>query len=249
MTEARRIVLVTGGASGIGAGVCRRMAADGFTVVVADVNRELAETVAKEIGGYAVTLDVTDPASVSQAYAEAEAAVGVKPLVLVNVAGWDELMPFLESTEEFSTKVIEINYNGVVRMARVALPAMVEASWGRIVNVASDAGRVGSMHEAVYSGAKGGVIAFSKTLAREFARYNVTVNSVCPGPTDTPLLDKILAASADSDRVISSIKRSIPMRRLGTPDDLGPAVTFLASEGASFITGQTLSVSGGLTMA
>jgi 2-hydroxycyclohexanecarboxyl-CoA dehydrogenase len=167
----------------------------------------------------------------------------------VSCAGWDELRPFLDTDEAFQAKIIEINLAGPVRVTRAVLPAMVEHSFGRIVNIGSDAGRVGSSLESVYSGAKGGVIAFTKTIAREFARYGVTANTVCPGPTDTPLLDAITAASADAERVIAGMTKAVPMRRLGQPDDVAPAVVFLASDPAGFITGQTLSVSGGLTMA
>lgn len=248
MTDAQRTALVTGGGRGIGAAICRSLAEAGHRVIVADLDPTNASEVAKDLGGIAVEMDVTDNRSVVAAFAEAARLVGT-PDILVNNAGWDELMPFLETDEIFAEKVVQINYHGVVRTVRAALPGMVDKGWGRIVNIASDAGRVGSTHEAVYSGAKGGVIAFSKTIAREFARHGITVNSVCPGPTETPLLKTILDASEDSDHVINSIRRTIPMRRLGRPSDLGPAVVFFASEGAGFVTGQTLSVSGGLTMA
>ncbi len=247
MPETQRTAFVTGGGRGIGAAISRSLAEAGRRVVVADIDPDNAKAVADEIDGVAVRLDVTDNDSVIAAFEEATRLVGV-PDILVNNAGWDELMPFLDADEAFAEKVVQINYHGVVRTVRAALPGMVEKGWGRVVNIASDAGRVGSTHEAVYSGAKGAVIAFSKTIAREFARHGITVNSVCPGPTETPLLKTILDASSDSDHVINSIRRSIPMRRLGKPEDLGPAVVFFASEGAGFVTGQTLSVSGGLTM-
>ena len=168
--------------------------------------------------------------------------------ILVNCAGWDELMPFLSTDEHFWDQVIEINYKGVLRTVHACLPSMVENGWGRIVNIASDAGRVGSSFEAVYSGAKGGVIGFTKTIAREVARSGVTANVVCPGPTDTPLLDGIVAASDDGDKIIGAMARAVPMKRVGTPEEVASAVIYFSSEEASFVTGQTLSVSGGLTM-
>ena len=169
--------------------------------------------------------------------------------VCVNCAGWDELRPFLETDDAFSRKVLEINLSGAIRVTRAVLGGMVERRWGRIVNVASDAGRVGSSLESVYSAAKGGLIAFTKTIAREVARHGITANAICPGPTETPLLSKIIEANEDADRVIAAMTRAVPMRRLGQPEDIAPAIVFLVSDGASYITGQTLSVSGGLTMA
>lgn len=243
-----RTALVTGGGGGIGAAICRGLADAGHRVAVADLAVERARQVAADIDGVAVELDVTDPASVAAAVAGAAEAFG--PIeICVSCAGWDELRPFLDTDEVFQAKVIEINLAGPVRVTRAVLPAMVERSFGRIVNIASDAGRVGSSLESVYSGAKGGVIAFTKTIAREFARHGISANTVCPGPTDTPLLDAITEASADAERVIAGMTKAVPMRRLGQPDDVAPAVVFLASDAAGFITGQTLSVSGGLTMA
>lgn len=243
-----RTALVTGGGGGIGAAICRGLADAGHRVAVADLAVERARQVAADIDGVAVELDVTDPASVAAAVAGAAEAFG--PIeICVSCAGWDELRPFLDTDEVFQAKVIEINLAGPVRVTRAVLPAMVERSFGRIVNIASDAGRVGSSLESVYSGAKGGVIAFTKTIAREFARHGISANTVCPGPTDTPLLDAITEASVNAERVIAGMTKAVPMRRLGQPDDVAPAVVFLASDAAGFITGQTLSVSGGLTMA
>jgi 2-hydroxycyclohexanecarboxyl-CoA dehydrogenase len=167
--------------------------------------------------------------------------------IVVNNAGWDELRPFLETDEQFWDRVIDINFTGCLRVTRQVLPGMVERGFGRVVNVASDAGRVGSSLESVYSGAKGGVISFTKTIAREVARSGVTANAVCPGPTRTPLLEGM--TETGGEKLIDSLTRAVPMRRLGEPEDVAAAVAFLASDRAGFITGQTLSVSGGLTMA
>ena len=158
-------------------------------------------------------------------------------------------MPFVETDEAFWDKIIDLNYKGVLRTTQGVLPGMMSQNWGRIINISSDAGRVGSSMEAVYSGAKGGIIAFTKTIAREVARSGITANTICPGPTETALLDQIIEAGDNSERIISSMTRSVPMKRLGKPEDIAAAVKFLASEEASYITGQTLSVSGGLTMA
>ncbi|MDP1818652.1 MAG: SDR family oxidoreductase [Acidimicrobiales bacterium] len=245
---ADRVVFVTGGAGGIGSAICRQLAAAGHHVVVADVSVDAAGAVADEVGGTAVELDVTDPASCEAAVRGV--AEGPGPVqVLVNCAGWDELKPFLESDEAFQRKVLEVNLGGPIRLTRLVLPAMTDAGWGRLVNIASDAGRVGSSLEAIYSAAKGGLIAFTKTIAREVARHGITANNVCPGPTNTPLVQSIVAQSSDGDRVIASMTRAVPMRRMGEPDDIAPAVVYFASDDASFVTGQTLSVSGGLTMA
>ncbi len=243
---ARRVAFVTGGAGGIGSAICRGLAAARRAVAVADLSREAAEKVAADIDGIGVPLDVTDPDSVAAAVAETTERLGA-PTIVVNVAGWDELKPFLETDEDFTHKVLEINLNGPIRVLRATLPAMVEARYGRIVNIASDAGRVGSSMESVYSGAKSGVIGFTKTIAREFAKHAITANTVCPGPTDTPLLRQITAGER-SGKLIDAMTRAVPMRRMGTPDDVAPAVVFLASDAAGYITGQTLSASGGLTM-
>lgn len=252
MTE--RVALITGGAQGIGKGITTSLAEAGFTVVIADLNLEVATATAEELNGrdlkaVAVAMNVTDTASVQEAVKEAEEKVG--PIdVLINNAGWDDFMPFLDTTEEFWDKIIDLNFKGHLRTIKAIVPGMVERGYGRVINIGSDAGLVGSSLEAVYSGAKGGVIAFTKTLAREVARSGVTANAVCPGPTDTPALRKFADGAGDgADKVISGMTRAVPMKRLGTPEDVGPAVAFFASESAGFITGQTLSVSGGLTMA
>jgi 2-hydroxycyclohexanecarboxyl-CoA dehydrogenase len=246
-----RTALVTGAASGIGRAIAIELAGNGRQVAVADLNqagaRETVEAIA-DAGGKAivVAMDVTDTRSVNVGIEEAERALGPVD-VLVNNAGWDELLPFLQTEEEFWDKVIEINYKGCLRTTKRVLPAMAEAGWGRIVNIGSDAGRVGSSMESIYAGTKGGVIAFTKTIAREFARKGITANVVCPGPTRTALLEGM--AAKGEEELIDSLTRAVPMKRLGEPEDVAAAVGFLASDRAGFITGQTLSVSGGLTMA
>lgn len=243
-----QIALVTGGARGIGAAICRVLAAAGHRVAVTDVAVEGAETLAKEIGGKAFALDVTSAVSVNAAAAKVMADMGAVT-ILVNNAGWDNLMPFLNTDEAFQEKVIAINYAGPVRVCRAFLPEMIKQGSGRIINIASDAGRIGSALEAIYSGAKGGLIAFSKTLAREYARNQITVNAICPGITDTPLIKEITANNEFAQRGIATITRSVPLARMGQPEDIANAVGFLASAEAAYITGQTLSVSGGVSMA
>jgi 2-hydroxycyclohexanecarboxyl-CoA dehydrogenase len=200
--------------------------------------------VTTDLAGADVRLDVTDPQSVADAFAEAGDID-----VLVNAAGWDELHPFMETGEEFWDRVIEINFKGCLRTTKAVLPGMIERGFGRIVNIASDAGRVGSSGESVYAGAKGAVIAFGKTIAREVATKGVTVNAVCPGPTRTPMLEGMAGEDERGAKLMAALERAVPMKRLGEPADVAAAVAFLASEEAAFITGQTLSVSGGLTMA
>jgi 2-hydroxycyclohexanecarboxyl-CoA dehydrogenase len=237
---AERVALVTGGARGIGRAIAAQLAEHGRIVAVGDLQE------AEDVGALAVQLDVTDSASVAAAVERVESELG--PIdILVNNAGWDEAHPFLETDEPFWDRVIEVNFKGGLRVTRAVLPGMVERGWGRLVNIGSDAGRVGSSLESVYSGAKGGVIAFTKTIAREVARSGVTANVVCPGPTKTAFLDRI--AGEGGERLVESLERAVPMRRLGEPEDVAAAVAFLASEEAGYITGQTLSVSGGLTMA
>ncbi len=248
MPEPARTALVTGAARGIGRAIAQALAAEGHRVAVADIRDEEATETATEIGGLALHLDVTDAASVDEATKQAERELG--PLnILINNAGWDELRPFLETDDEFWDRVIELNFKGCLRVCRRVVPGMVERGYGRVVNLGSDAARVGSSLEAVYSGAKGAVVAFSKTLARETARHGVTVNAVCPGPTDTPLLQDMIAEGDSGAKALEAMRRAVPMRRLAQPEDVAAAVAFLASERAGYITGQTLSVSGGLTMA
>jgi 2-hydroxycyclohexanecarboxyl-CoA dehydrogenase len=243
-----RAALVTGAGRGIGRAIAHALAADGHRVAVADIrNDDAARTVAElATGSVAVSLDVTDGDSVARAVAHAEEALG--PIdILINNAGWDELKPFVETDEAFWDRVIEINFKGCLRTCAAVVPGMIERGYGRIVNISSDAARVGSSLESVYAGAKGAVVSFTKTLARETARHGITANVVCPGPTDTPLLAGMTAAGGE--KLIESMKRAVPMRRLAQPEEIAAAVAFFASERAGYITGQTLSVSGGLTMA
>lgn len=247
--ESGRAALVTGGAGGIGGAICAALVAQGRRVAVADLDVEAAGRISKESGAAtAVAIDVGDLASVAAAVEAVRAQLGPVE-ILVNAAGWDEFHPFLETGEEFWRRVIEVNYEGCLRTTRAVLGGMVQRGFGRIVNVASDAARVGSSGEAVYAGAKAAVVAFTKTIAREAARHGVTANVVCPGPTDTPMLARMAQAAPDAQRLVAALERAVPMGRLGRPEDVAPAVAFLASEEAGYITGQTLSVSGGLTMA
>lgn len=241
-----KVVIVTGAGRGIGRAIAARLAAEGARVAIADLDGESAKTTAQEIGGgsLGIRLDITDSESIQSGVAEIEKTLG--PIdVLVNNAGWDKGEPFIASTEETWDRVIAINLRGPITMTRAVLDGMIERRSGKIVSISSDAGRVGSSGEAVYSGAKAGIIGFSKTLAREMARYGLQVNVVCPGPTDTQLFADF---AGDNVKLKDALKRAIPLGRLGEPDDVAGAVAFLASEDANFITGQTLSVSGGLTM-
>ena len=238
-----RVAFVSGGSRGIGRATAEALVHGGHTVAIGDIRA--AEPVG--VGGIAALCDVTDSGSVRAAVEQVSGALG--PIeVLVNCAGWDEMRPFLETGEDFWDRVIEVNFKGCLRTTHAVLPGMVERGYGRIVNIGSDAGRVGSSLESVYSGAKGGVIAFTKTIAREVARRGVTANTVCPGPTDTEMLREVTGGDQGA-KVIEAMTRAVPMKRLGTPADVAAAVAFLASDEAGFITGQTLSVSGGLTMA
>jgi 2-hydroxycyclohexanecarboxyl-CoA dehydrogenase len=241
-----RVAVVTGAASGIGRAVALGLAATGAEVVAADRDLDGVERLAAAVGSDAVSarfVDVTRRESVGSlkdAVLERSGRVDV----LVNAAGWDRAGAFTDTDEPFWRDVVDVNYLGPLRVCRAFLPAMIAGGGGgRIVNVASDAGRVGSSGETVYSGAKGGVIAFTKALARELARHRINVNCVCPGPTDTPLLDAQPAA------VREALVRATPFRRVATPEEVADAVLFFASERAGFVTGQVLSVSGGLTMA
>lgn len=248
-----RTALVTGGASGIGRATCLALATAGRKVAVADINADGAAATAAaitEAGGtaIAVIMDITSTESVADGCLETIDRLDEIDIV-VNVAGWDKFMKFVDTDEDFWDQIIDINFKGMLRTTHFCVPRMVDNGWGRVVNIASDAGRVGSSLEAVYSGAKGGTISFSKTLAREVARKGITVNVVCPGPTDTPLLTAIVGDGENSDRVVTAMAGATAMKRLGTAEEVAPAVVYFASDDAGFTTGQTLSVSGGLTMA
>jgi 2-hydroxycyclohexanecarboxyl-CoA dehydrogenase len=238
------VALVTGAGRGIGRAIAERLAAEGAKVAVLDIDEATARATAAAIGGAGIRADVTDTASVRAAVAEAERHLG-PTTILVNNAGWDKAEPFVKSSEETWDKVLAINLKGPIRMTRAVLDGMIERRRGRIVTVSSDAGRVGSSGEAVYSAAKAGVIGFSKTLARELARHSINVNVVCPGPTNTQLLRDV---AAGNPKLTEALTRAVPFGRIGEPHEIAAAVAFLASDDAGFITGQTLSVSGGLTM-
>jgi 2-hydroxycyclohexanecarboxyl-CoA dehydrogenase len=212
-------------------------------VLVCDRNREAAQRAAREVKGEARVFDISR-------YHEAKAAVGDEAVdVLVNNAGWDRFQNFLDTQPQEWETLLDINLRGALNMHHLIVPGMVKRGRGRVINIASDAARVGSSGESVYSACKGGVISFSKTLAREVARQGVTVNVVCPGPTDTPILRGFLGEGEAGKKVYDALVRAIPMKRVGQPDDIPGIVAFLASDEAGFITGQVISVSGGLTMA
>jgi 2-hydroxycyclohexanecarboxyl-CoA dehydrogenase len=238
-----RKALVTGAASGIGAAVAARLAAEGAEVWVADINTEGAERVAGEVAGHAVELDVTDLAA-------AEAAMqGTGALdILINNAGTDEFGFFVYVSQEQWRRVLAINLEGVLNCTHAALPGMQERGYGRIVNIASEAGRVGSKGSAAYSAAKAGVIGFTKAIARESARYGVTANAIAPGPIETPLLMGAKEYGEIGEKVIETMKSATQMGRLGQPEEVAAAVAFLASDDATYVTGETLGVSGGLGM-
>ncbi|ATG50151.1 2-hydroxycyclohexanecarboxyl-CoA dehydrogenase [Brachybacterium vulturis] len=242
-----RICLVTGAAGGIGRGIATKLTAEGAIVVVADLDEEAAQHVAAELGGpsLAVPVDIADRASVDAMTAQVVDRFG-RIDVLVNNAGWDKVGPFLDQDPALWDRIIGINLVGTLHCSQSVVRVMTAQGHGTVVNIASDAARVGSSGEAVYSACKGGIVAFTKTLARESARAGITANAVCPGPADTPLFDSI---SQDNPKLRASLERAIPLRRLAQPEDLAHAVAFLASPASHYITGQTLSVSGGLTMA
>ena len=247
-----KTVIVTGGGGGIGGATCKRFAAEGARVAVFDMNLDAAEKVAaaiRDAGGRAQAFraDITDRASVDAAVAATEAQLG--PIdVLVNNAGWDVFKPFTKTEPAQWDKLIAINLTGALHMHHAVLPGMAARKAGRIVNIASDAARVGSSGEAVYAACKGGLVAFSKTIAREHARHGITVNVVCPGPTDTALFADYKEGAGNPEKLMEAFTRSIPLGRIGQPDDLPGAILFFASDDAAYITGQVLSVSGGLTM-
>ncbi len=241
-----KIAIVTGAGRGIGRGIAEKLAAEGATVVASDVDEATAAETAQVLGGDAIgqAADVASRESVDTMVAAVHDRFG-RIDVLVNNAGYDKVGPFVDSDPADWDRIIGINLYGVLHTSKAVLPIMVEQGGGRVVNLASDAGRVGSSGEAVYSAAKGGIIAFTKTTAREMARHQIAVNCVCPGPTDTALFASV---TEDNPKLRDALIKAIPLRRLAQPADLANAVAFLASDEAAYITGQTLSVSGGLSM-
>lgn len=248
-----KTALVTGGGRGIGRAIALGLAQEGAQVAVLDILADNAAAVAGEIEAtgvkaLALPADLTKRAQVERAIADTLAQFGQID-ILVNNAGWDRMELFLDSEEETWDKIIAINFKSILYVCKAALPSMVARGQGKVISIASDAGRAGSTGEAVYAGTKGAIIAFSKTLAREMARHKITVNVVCPGLTETPLLQSIREQSPKTEKVIEAVTRAIPLGRVGQPEDIAGAVVYLASPAADFVTGQTLSVSGGLTMA
>ncbi len=248
-----KTVVVTGGGGGIGGATCRRFAEAGARVAVLDVDEPAAHRTAQDIaagGGtaQAFVCDITDHAAVVRTIAAVEAALG--PIdVLVNNAGWDVFRLFKDTTPEDWQKLIAVNLIGALNLHHAVLPGMLARRAGRIVNISSDAGRVGSSGEAVYAACKAGLIGFSKTLAREHARHGITVNVVCPGVTNTKLYQNYKAGAGNPQKLDEVFRRAIPLGRIGEPEDLPGAILFFASDDAAFVTGQVISVSGGLTMA
>lgn len=247
MDMKNKTVIVTGGASGIGKATTLLLACNGAHVFIGDVDSERGMEVAADAtaAGQKVEflpLELTDPTTID-AFTDAVHARAGRVHALVNAAGWDVIQPFMDNTTEMWDRVIAINLMGPIRLTRNVLKQMIEAGdGGKIVSISSDAGRVGSMGETVYAGAKGGIIAFSKSLAREMARHRINVNVVCPGPTNTPLFQR------QPDRMKDALTRAIPFRRIAEPEEIAEAVMFFASDRANYITAQVLSVSGGLTM-
>ncbi len=245
-----RVAIVTGGGQGIGRALSLRLAAEGCKVAIFDLNPAAGEETAGLAGGATVKtyeVDVSDYAAVQAAVVKVEAELG--PIwVLVNNAGWDKPMPFLKTDQTLWDKIIRINLYGPLNTHHAVAPLMVERGGGRIVNIASDAARVGTSDEAVYSACKGGLISFTKSVARELARKGVLLNAVCPGPTNTPMMAAVLGEGEQAVKWKDAMVRGIPLKRMGEPEDYAGIVAFLASDDASFITGQTISVSGGMNM-
>jgi 2-hydroxycyclohexanecarboxyl-CoA dehydrogenase len=247
-----KTVIVTGGGGGIGAPTCMRFAQEGARVVVMDVNAAAAQETVQKIqnsGGQAIAcaVDLRDAAKTAGEIALIEKDFGEID-ILVNGVGWDVFTPFLKSGPDFWTKIIDINLRSVLNVTHPVLASMVARRSGKIVSLASDAARGGSSGESVYAACKAGIIAFSKTLAREHARHGISVNVVCPGVTETAMLEAFMEEAGDKEKLRQAFARAVPMGRLGQPEDLPGAIVFFASDDANFITGQVLSVSGGLTM-
>lgn len=248
-----KVAIITGGSRGIGKGIATVMAKQGAKIAIADLLKEESEKTAAEInsnGGtaMAVQTDICDFEQVKKMVSEVKEKFGSVD-ILVNNAGWDKMIPFDKTDPALWNKIIDINYKGVLNCVFCAMDHMKSQNYGKIINIASDAGRVGSSGEAVYAGTKGAVISFSKSMARELAKNQINVNVICPGPTNTPLVAEMKQDSEFNNKVLSSMEKIIPLKRMGVPEDIAYAVTFLSSKESDFITGQVLSVSGGLTMA
>jgi 2-hydroxycyclohexanecarboxyl-CoA dehydrogenase len=247
-----RVAIVTGAAGGIGRAICRRFIDEDINIIAFDVNAGALTEFAAGLGAddsrlLCVAVDITDYQRVQESVGRGVAKFG-KIDILVNNAGWDIAKPFLQTEPDLWDKIIAINLRGPLNLHKAGLPHLIAAGGGKVVNVASDAGRVGSSGESVYSACKGGLIAFSKTIARECARDNIRVNVVCPGPTDTALLRSFVGDGEYGQKIYDGLKRAIPLKRLGQPDDIPGLIAFLSSDDANFMTGQVISVSGGLTM-
>ena len=249
---ADKVALVTGAGGGIGAAICERLAEEGCHVALFDRDVDAVRAAGKKVqaSGRRISTHVVDITDY-QAVREAVASIGLEQGgvdVLVNNAGFDRFANFLDTTPEQWESIIAVNLRGTLNMHHVVLPGMRDRGKGRVVNIASDAGRVGSSMEAVYSACKGGIIAFTKSVARELARTGIRLNVVCPGPTDTPLLAQFLEGGEDGARILKALERAVPVKRIGRPEDIPGIVAFLSSDDAEYITGQVISVSGGLTM-
>lgn len=248
-----KVAIITGGSRGIGKGIATVMAKQGAKIAIADLLKEEAEKTVKELQSsgataMAVQTDICDFEQVKSMVSQVKEKFGSID-ILVNNAGWDKMIPFDKTDPALWNKIIDINYKGVLNCVFCAMTHMKNQNYGKIINIASDAGRVGSSGEAVYAGTKGAVISFSKSMARELARNQINVNVICPGPTNTPLVMEMKQDSDFNNKVLSGMEKIIPLKRMGVPEDIAYAVTFLSSKESDFITGQVLSVSGGLTMA
>jgi 2-hydroxycyclohexanecarboxyl-CoA dehydrogenase len=247
-----KVIVVTGGGGGMGAAICGRLAEEGAKVAVFDIDENSAQKVASRLSKdasqvHVEVVDITDITAVEAAVSRTEQALGAID-ILVNNAGWDRYRRFLDTDETLREKVVAINLHGPLNMHHAVLKRMSEHGTGNVINIASDAGRVGSSGQAVYSACKGGIIAFTKTMAREMVRKGIRLNCICPGPTDTPMLQAFLDEGESGKRVYDGLKKAIPMGRLGQPEDIPGIVAFFASDDSAFMTGQVVSVSGGLTM-
>ena len=244
-----KMAIVTGAGGGIGREICARLAAAGCDIALFDIDSEAANSVANSLEGVTTSVhevDIADYEAVGQAVADATAALGGLH-ILINNAGWDIAQPFIDTEPDFWDKVIAINYKGPLNLHHHVLPTLIAQGAGKIVNISSDAGRVGSTGEAVYAGCKAALTGFGKSVARELAKTGICINTVCPGPTDTPLFDEFAGEGEFGQKVRSGLERAIPMRRLGQPEELGGIVRFLAGDQASYITGQVFVVDGGMT--